>query len=112
MKEYRNFYITEELKKDIEACALETGLKNTEIMRQAAFYYLDQGKRVESRFLIKKRSDPEYVKRNVLFPVRIEQWIIDLAEEESGYYNNCGYSVILFQMLYSYMQAYKLLRKL
>lgn len=109
MKDYRNFYITEKLKKDIEDYALETGLKNTEIMRQAAFYYLDQGKRVESRFLVKKRSDPEYVKRNILFPVRIEQWIIDLAEEESKYYNDCGYSVILFQMLYSYIEAYKLL---
>jgi len=102
-KSYKHFYITSELKNGIDEIAFLTGAKNYEVMTKAALYFLEKGEHINPQFLIKDKNDEDYVARGELWQVWVEGWIIDVANKVSKEINDCGYSVVLFQMLYDYI---------
>lgn len=106
MKSYKQFYITKELKTDIDEVAYLSGIKKSELMRRAALYFLENNKTVTNQFLIKEKNHPDYVGRPSLFTVYLEEWIVDLAREVASDYS-CSYGVILFQMIYDYIKICK-----
>lgn len=105
-KTYKQFYITNELKKGIDEVAYLSRIKKSELMRRSALYFLENNKTVNKRFLIKEKNNPDYVRRPALFTVYLEDWVVDLAREVAKEYNS-SYGVILFQMIYDYIKICK-----
>ena len=111
-KTYKHFYITPKLKNSIDEIAFLTGVKHSEIMTKAALYFLEKGEQVNQQFLIKDKEDENFIPRSEMWQVWVENWIIDIAKKVSEENGNCGYSVILFQMLYDYIEVIRKLLQL
>lgn len=69
--------------------------------RRAIDYFIESGERVHPHLLIKTRNDPNYVKKD-----KMEQIYLDddrkAALERIAEKNGCGITIVLFQALMSY----------
>lgn len=101
-KIFKHFYITSGLRGGIDEVLEDTGWSATLFIKKAIDLLLSQPcPKIDERFLITKRTDPEYIKRDHLYHAYIEEdqmeKILEIAEKY-----NCKYSVVIFQALYDY----------
>lgn len=101
-KIFKHFYITTGLRCGIDEVLEDTGWSATLFIKKAIDLLLSQPEpKIDPKFLITKRTDPEYIKRDHLYHAYIEEeqmeQILELAEK-----HNCKYSVVIFQALYDY----------
>lgn len=109
MKFYKHFYVTNELKEAIEEIKVREDLKNVQILKRAVMLFQNgPTKSIPDNLKIKKRNDPNYIKRDAMFQVHIEEdimkYVLEVAEKE-----DCAYSVVLYYMLSEYSKTYNLL---
>lgn len=97
-KHYTSFYITEGLRNAVQLIMEETGIEKTEFYTDAFRHFLTGSRDVDSIILVTKRSDPRYIKRDVLDCVHIEneqyEEMGEVAKEKG-----CAISCIIFQAL-------------
>jgi hypothetical protein len=104
-KYYKHFYVTQELKDRLIKIADEERLNNTQIVYRAVDIFKHNGEYIPEAVCIKKRSHPDYIKRNTMLHVWIDDYNIDyissVAED-----NGCSFSAALYQILNEYVQLY------
>lgn len=100
-KIFRHFYITGSMKETIEQLVEENGWTITSFTEKALDLFLSGKKEIDLRFLVKKKTDPNYIKRNV----RTQAWIrkdqfeeLQKVAEQKG----CNYVVVIFQAYYDF----------
>lgn len=101
-KIFKHFYITSGLRGGIDEVLEDTGWSATLFFKKAIDLLLSQpDPKIDKKFLITKRKDPDYMKRDLLYHAYIEEdqmeKILEIAEKY-----NCKYSVVIFQALYDY----------
>lgn len=82
----------------------ETGLSHTEFQRKAIDAFLQGKQEISPRLKIKRRSDPNYIRKTVKEPIYLDQdreKKIRIVANREG----CGITIVLFQALYDYCIA-------
>lgn len=84
-------------------------IPRTNFHRRMIDYYLEYDRAVEPYLLIKKRSDPNYVKKDAVEQIYLdenrEKALAEIAESCSVKEAKCGLNIVLFQALLSYCVA-------
>lgn len=101
MKKLHTFYITKNLNVLTKYLVQREEVTKIVFLRRAIRYFLAGDQKIDPRIEISKRTDPEYIKRDVLFPVYLDskekEILENLAEEK-----HCRESQVFFQILLDY----------
>lgn len=104
-KQYISFYITQGVKDGIQLLVERTDIPKTRLYNRAYKNFLEKRDRtIDPRIKIKKRSDPQYIRRDVL----VNDYIVkDLYIEmkEVAKENECSVGCVLYAALVSYIAA-------
>ena len=100
-KDHTTFCITKELKDIMDYLISREDIPSTLFLKRALKMFLDGDRKVDDRVLIKKRTHPDYIRRdtpigNYVDPEQMQQ--IRELEKERGY----NKSQIVFQALLEY----------
>jgi hypothetical protein len=94
-------YVTEECLRLIEFLSVREEVTQVVFIRRAIRYFLSGDKKIDSRIMITKWSDPQYIRRNALMPIYIDceqkKELEDVAAEQGG-----KFSQAFFQAMISY----------
>lgn len=84
-------------------------IPRTNFHRRMIDYYLKYDREVNPYLLIRKRSDPNYVKKDLVEQIYLdedrEKALMEIAERYSSEGAKCGTNTVLFQALLSYCVA-------
>lgn len=97
-----SFYMTRQLKKTIDYLCEKDNLPKTSFIEQSIKHYIIKGdKKIDPRIMITERSNPEYIRRDVLYPCSINT---DLLKEikKIAREKNCKEAHILFEAVLDY----------
>lgn len=98
---YKHIYITFGLNEYINEVVKKYRWTKKYFTYKAIELFLSGKKDIDPYILITKRSDINYIKRDVMFQVCIEDAQFETILEVAKKYN-CKYSVVIFQALYDY----------
>lgn len=102
-KVLKNFYITSGLQDVMKEILIEKGWKKSMFAQRALDLFINNPKRtVDDDLFIKKKDDPNYVPRNVLENAWIDKEQFNKLLEICKEYNDCSYSILIFQAFYDY----------
>lgn len=78
----------------------------TNFHRRMIDYYLAYDRTINPYLLIRKRSDPNYIKKDAVEQIYLdedrEKALMEIAERYSAKETKCGINIVLFQALLSY----------
>lgn len=100
-KKHTSFYITKEVKELANFFIQREEVTRIVFIRKALRLFINGSHEVDPRVLIRKRTDPEYIKRDVFEAAYIdmEQWkALEQIAEEKG----CKVAPLIFQALVNY----------
>lgn len=100
-KPYHHFKITTGMGQEIERLIKRNGWTKSTFMSRALDYFFSGEMNIDERFLITKRSDPNYVSRDGMLNVRIEKEQFEQIEKVAQMYD-CKFTIVVFQALFDY----------
>lgn len=104
-KKYVSFYISRNVKENIEYLIEVTDLPKTRIYNRAYKYFLEKkDQSIDPRVLIRKKTDPQYIKRDILETdyIKMEYYeeLKRIAEE-----NKCALACVIYSAFVSYIST-------
>ncbi|MDO4492090.1 MAG: hypothetical protein Q4B85_13585 [Lachnospiraceae bacterium] len=107
-KKYVSFYITENVRSSIQMLIEITDLPKTRIYNKAYQYFLEKrDQTIDPRILIKKRTDPQYIRRDVLETdyIKMEYY---LKMKELSEKNKCSVACVIYAALVEYITIFSM----